>query len=249
MRMKNRSVRQNNIGHTVRKADFYGVGVGTGDPELLTLKAVRCIQSADIVCYLKTSTGQTLARDIAQAHLGIQDEFAITMPAMQIEREQINCAYDAAAKQIARYLQQGKSVAFLCEGDPFFFGSYIYLYQRLVKTFTCRTIAGISSIHASAALAGIPLVQQNDNLAVLSCRNSDQEILQALQQFASVVIMKVGKHRARLCALIRTAERVKESCYIERVGQVGERVQYNINELDTSVGEYFSLFLVTRSHQ
>jgi precorrin-2/cobalt-factor-2 C20-methyltransferase len=247
--MRNRSIQKNNALQTEQKATFYGVGVGTGDPELLTLKAVRIIESVDIVYYLKTATGHTLARDIAQQHLGHQQEFSIDMPAMQIERSQINKAYDSAAEQISVYLQNGKSVAFLCEGDPFFFGSYIYLYQRLQPQFDCHTVAGISSIHASAALAGIPLVQQNDNLVVLSSRNSDQEILQALQQFASVVIMKVGKHRARLCALIHTAQRVKDSCYIERVGQAGERVQYNINELDTSVGEYFSLFLVIKSHQ
>jgi precorrin-2/cobalt-factor-2 C20-methyltransferase len=232
----------------INQAYFYGVGVGTGDPELLTLKAVRCIESADIICYLKTSTGQTLARDIAQAHLGRQDEFAIVMPAMQIERKQINQAYDAAAKQIADYLQQGKTVVFLCEGDPFFFGSYIYLYQRLIKSFTCRTIAGISSIHASAALAGIPLVQQKDNLAVLSSRNTDQELLSTLKNFASVVIMKAGKHRARLCKLIQIAQRSEDACYIERAGQKGERIEYNIKTLSTASGDYFSLFLVTKNN-
>lgn len=232
----------------INQAYFYGVGVGTGDPELLTLKAVRCIESADIVCYLKTSTGQTLARDIAQAHLGTQNEFAIVMPPMQIERTQINQAYDTAAQQIADYLQQGQSVAFLCEGDPFFFGSYIYLYQRLVKSFTCRTIAGISSIHASAALAGIPLVQQNDDLAVLSSRHTDQVILSALENFASVVIMKAGKHRPRLCKLIQTAQRSEDACYIERAGQKGERIEYSIKTLSKASGDYFSLFLVTKNN-
>ena len=232
-----------------QSGDFYGIGVGTGDPELLTLKAVRYIRAADIVCYLRTATGHTLARDIAQAHLGTQQELAIDMPAMQIERQHINHAYDTAAQNIKKYLNAGKQVAFLCEGDPFFFGSYIYLYQRLQPYFNCHTVAGISSIHAAAALSGIPLVQQNDNLAVLSSRNSDEEIVQALQQFASVVIMKAGQHRARLCALLHQAKRGADSCYIQRVGQVGEWVEYNINDLPQDKGDYFSLFLVTQTQQ
>ena len=170
------------------------------------------------------------------------------MPAMRIERQHINQAYDSAAQQISGALSAGQSVAFLCEGDPFFFGSYIYLYQRLSARFRCHTVAGISSIHASAALAGIPLVQQEDSLAVLSSRNSDPEISQALQQFASVVIMKAGQHRARLYALIQAAQRVEESCYIQRVGQAGEYVEYNLENLSLTEGDYFSLFLVTQSY-
>ena len=226
---------------------FYGVGVGTGDPELLTLKAVRLIQSADIICYLKTESGQSLARDIASQWIDKQTELPIHMPPMSIQREQIKQAYDQAAIAIAKQLEHGKQVAFLCEGDPFFFGSYIYLYQRLSKNYHCQSIAGISSIHASSALAGIPLVQQNDSLAVLSSRNSDQELRYALENFASVVIMKAGKHRQRIIKLIQQSKREKDSCYIERAGQKHEKVEHNINNLTQENGDYFSLFLIVKN--
>ena len=227
-------------------ACFHGIGVGPGDPELLTLKAVRLIQSADIVCYLKTSTGQALARDIAQEWITTQQELPIIMPPMRIHREKINQAYDQAAKDISLQLDTGKTVIFLCEGDPFFFGSYIYLYQRLHKNYLCQVTSGISSIHTSSALTGIPLVQQNENLAVLTSRNTDEELLHALEQFSSVVIMKAGKHRVRLIKLIKTAKREKEACYIERAGQTGEMIEHDIAKLPLQVGDYFSLFLVSR---
>lgn len=224
---------------------FYGIGVGPGDPELMTLKAVRLIQSADIVCYLKTSTGKSLARDIAQAWITTQQELAIVMPPMRIERESINQAYDHAASEIAQQLTLGKNIVFLCEGDPFFFGSYIYLYQRLNKSHTCQTVSGISSIHASSALAGLPLVQQDENLAILSSRNTDDELLHALEHFPSVVIMKSGKHRSRLIKLISLAKRENDACYIERAGQANELVEHNISRLAQESGDYFSLFLIS----
>ncbi len=228
------------------KASFYGIGVGPGDPELLTLKAVRLIKAADVVCYLKTSTGKSLARDIASRWLTTQLELPIVMPEMRIDRKQVNQAYDIASQKISEMLDQAKTVAFLCEGDPFFFGSYIYLYQRLSKKYKCQTVSGISSIHASSTLAGLPLVQQDDNLAVLSSRNTDQELLDALKTFASVVIMKAGKHRPRLIHLIKAAQREKDSCYIERAGQTGEIIERNIACLSDTAGDYFSLFLVTK---
>lgn len=229
------------------KAYFHGIGVGPGDPELLTLKAVRLIGSADIVCYLKTSTGQALARDIAQQWITTQQELPIHMPPMRIERDKINQAYDHAAKEISVLLNQGKTIAFLCEGDPFFFGSYIYLYQRLYKNHTCQVTPGISSIHTSSALSGIPLVQQDENLAVLSSRNTDEEILLALQHFPSVVIMKAGKHRARLITLIKVAKREQQACYIERAGQADELIEHDITKLDQVTGDYFSLFLISQN--
>lgn len=225
-------------------ACFHGVGVGSGDPELLTIKAVRLIQSADIVCYLKTSTGKSLARDIAQEWLSTQQELAIVMPAMRINREKINIAYDQAARDISLHLDKQKRVVFLCEGDPFFYGSYIYLYQRLHKHYPCHITSGISSIHASSAIAGIPLVQQDESLAVLTSRNTDEELLHALRQFSSIVIMKAGKHRRRLIELIKAAKREKEACYIKRAGQAEEVIEYDITALSQSNGDYFSLFLV-----
>ena len=222
---------------------FYGVGVGTGDPEYLTLKAVRLIKQADVVVYLKSEKGVTLARDIAEKWLDKQQQMAIIMP-YKTDRTAANNAYDDGAKSIAKYLQQGLDVAFLCEGDPLFFGSYLYLHQRLSAQYHCEIIAGISSIHASAALAQIPLTQQNQSLAILTSRNTDEKISQALKHYSSVVIMKAGVDRPRLLRLIEASQRLEKTCYVQRAGQTGEKIVRDVSQL-TGKGDYFSLLIVS----
>ncbi len=221
---------------------FYGIGVGTGNPEYLTLKAVRLIQQADVIAYLKSETGTTIARDIATQWIVGQQQMAISMP-YKTDRKTANQAYDTAAQQISDYLQQGLKVAFLCEGDPLFFGSYIYLHQRLSPHYPCQIVPGISSINSTTALAQIPLVQQNENLAIVTSRNTDSEILSALNNYSSVVIMKAGSARPRLLKLIKQSKRLGKTCYIQRAGQKGEQILHDVSQL-TGTGDYFSLFIV-----
>ena len=220
---------------------FYGIGVGTGDPEYLTLKAVRLIQQADVIAYLKSDKGVSIAHNIASEWIKDQQPMAILMP-YKTERNAANKAYDTAAEQISDYLQQGKSVAFICEGDPLFFGSYIYLHQRLSPNYRCEIVPGISSINAASALAQIPLTQQNETLAIVTSRNTDEEILDALSNYSSVVIMKAGVARPRLLALIKQSGRLDKTCYIQRAGQEGEVVIRDVSQL-TGKGDYSSLLV------
>jgi precorrin-2/cobalt-factor-2 C20-methyltransferase len=221
---------------------FYGIGVGTGDPEYLTLKAVRLIQQADIIAYLKSEQGVSIARDIASEWISDQRQMSILMP-YKINRNAANKAYDLAAEKISDSLQQGLNIAFICEGDPLFFGSYIYLHQRISPKYRCQIVAGISSINTASALAQIPLTQQNETLAVVTSRNTDQEILSALENYSSVIIMKAGIARPRLLALIKQSKRLENSCYIQRAGQKGEEIIKDISQLEGK-GDYFSLLIV-----
>lgn len=222
---------------------FYGIGVGTGDPEYLTLKAVRLIKEADVIVYLQSESGTTLAKDIAATWIDQQQQIAVLMP-YKTDRTGANKAYDQAAIEIGGCLQQGKNVAFLCEGDPLFFGSYIYLHERLSPNYNCEIIPGISSIHASAALAKIPLTQQNERLAVVTSRNTDAEILAALTDYQSVVIMKAGVARERLLKLVEQANRLSDACYIQRAGQAGESIERDMSKL-VGKGDYFSLLVIS----
>ncbi|MCK5809649.1 MAG: precorrin-2 C(20)-methyltransferase [Cocleimonas sp.] len=222
---------------------FYGIGVGTGDPEYLTLKAVRLIQQADVIAYLKSDKGVSIALHIASEWIKKQQKMAILMP-YKTNRQAANKAYDTAAEKVSSYLQQGLNVAFICEGDPLFFGSYIYLHQRLSTNYHCEIVPGISSINATTALAQIPLIQQNETLAVVTSRNTDEEILDALSNYSSVVIMKAGVARPRLLALIKQSKRLNTTCYIQRAGQKGEVVIQDVSQL-TGKGDYFSLFVIS----
>jgi precorrin-2/cobalt-factor-2 C20-methyltransferase len=238
--------------NTQTTGTFYGVGVGPGDPELLTLKAHRLIQQADLVTYLSSESGNAMARAISSTSLDktsnpLQQEHAIVMP-MNENRDSINLVYDEAAKVIANHLEDGKNVVFLCLGDPFFFGSFAYLHDRLNDQYPVETIPGVTAINASVALTGRPIGLLAENSAVISGRRDDDDILQTLKQFDNIAIMKPGRRRPDLLRLIEQAGRTSDSCYIEYAGQPNQKIVYDISTLDATVtGPYFSLFLVSKS--
>ena len=230
---------------------FYGVGVGPGDPELMTMKAVRLVQACDLVTYLSSDNGNSMARNIAAMALADssnpnQQEAAIVMPMCE-SREVANSVYDEAASLIASHLDKGEQVVFLCQGDPFLFGSFAYLYDRLADNYQVEIVPGISSINASAALCGKPLGLLAENIAIISGRRANDDILQTLKQFDNVAIMKPGRRRAELLGLIEAANRVDDCCYIEYAGHENQRIVQDIRTLDTQPGPYFSLFLVNRA--
>ena len=229
---------------------FYGVGVGPGDPELMTMKAVRLVQQCDLVTYLSSDNGYSMARNIAATVLADsnnpgQREQAIVMP-MCDSREVANSVYDEAARLIANHLNKGEQVVFLCQGDPFLFGSFAYLYDRLADSYQVEIVPGISSINASAALCGKPLGLLAENIAIISGRRDNDDILQTLKQFDKVAIMKPGRRRAELLTLIEQANRVDDCCYIEYAGHKQQKIVQDIRTLDTQAGPYFSLFLINR---
>jgi len=230
---------------------LYGVGVGPGDPELMTMKAVRLVQECNLVTYLSSDNGNSMARNIAATVLAesnnpSQQETAIVMPMCE-SRELANSVYDEAAALIAGHLDKGERVVFLCQGDPFLFGSFSYLYDRLVDRYQVEIVPGVSSINASAALVGKPLGLLAENIAIISGRRSNDDILRTLQQFDNVAIMKPGRRRAELVGIIEQAHRVDDCCYIEYAGHEKQRIVNDIRTLDTLPGPYFSLFLVNRS--
>jgi len=231
------------------KGTFIGVGVGPGDPELLTLKAFRAIQAADVICYLENESGQSQALDIAvealknpikqQQHLGVRF-------AMSRERVAANLAYDKVITQIHAQLEQGKQVAFLCEGDPLFFGSFTYLLERLDNQYASQVIPGIPAFVAATAELQLPLTILKQSFAVITGRHSDEKIKAALLEHDAVVIMKAGIERPRLLALLKETERFDDANYLEYISRDNQKVITDLNQLEDKAGPYFSLFLITR---
>ena len=228
---------------------LWGIGVGTGDPELLTLKALRLIKAAPVVCYLINHEGHSQARHIAQLAFESgnpqQQEIPVTMP-MDFDRKAANQAYDQAAAAISEHLAAGRDVAFLCEGDPLFFGSFAYLLERLQDEYPCQIVPGISTIHTASAALVAPLTRLSDSLVVISGRHSDDYIRQVLQDFDSIVIMKVARQRQRLRQLLEECGRLDEARYMEYLGREQECIVHDLRELPDEGGVYFSVMLVTR---
>ena len=258
---------------THTKTEFVGVGLGPGDPELVTLKAIVAMQQADVVAYLTNDTGHSRALTIAQAAVARMSELVTTdesmlksaesvtwpmaaqtlplnMP-MRLDRTAANRVYDEAAQSIQHHMDCGKRVVFLCEGDPLFFGSFAYLLERLQQSVPCRVIPGITSIAAASSTLSLPLTRLTESLAVVSGRHDDVQIQAALTEYDSVAILKAGRHRPRLLTLLKKTGRLNEAVYLENMGMATQRVETDcLNLYQTQaaeLGPYFSLFIVTRS--
>lgn len=230
---------------------FIGVGVGPGDPELLTLKAFRLIKSAPVISYLCSRVGHSQALDIARLAVTERSDdnsnrIEIVMP-MSKDRRLANEAYDDGAERIRACLNQGSDVIFLCEGDPLFFGSFAYLLERLESEFSCAVVPGISSVNAASSALLQPLTMLTESFAVVSGRHTDEQILAALSHHASVVIIKAGVERSRIVNLLADADRTQDAAYLEYIGRDQQHIERDISKLPNESGPYFSLFVV--SHQ
>jgi len=233
----------------LQQGTLIGVGVGPGDPELLTLKALRLIKAASCISYLANDKGQSQAKNIAIEALQQvtieQQHIVIKMP-MSTDRRLANQTYDFGAKEIQKVLATGKDVVFLCEGDPLFFGSFAYILERLQNTVDCLVIPGISSVHAAAATLVQPLTIQKESFAVVSGRHTDDQLVHALRHHDTVVVMKAGRERERIVKLLHETERFQEGRYLEYIGRSNQKVVNDLNELETGAGSYFSLFVICR---
>lgn len=227
---------------------LYILGVGPGDPELLTLKALRLLQSSAVVAYPANQRGESQARQIvAQWLQPQQQELAICLPFTR-ERSASVSAYDRAAEQIAAKLEQGLTVALLCEGDPLLYGSAMYILERL-RSYPIHMVPGISSVLAAAAVCQQPLVRLEQDLQLLPASVGLEALIEALRSHHNLAILKpAGAWRATVLQALRRSGRVADACYIEAVSRTEQRIERDVSQLDAQQpGPYFALFLVTSS--
>ncbi len=224
---------------------LYGVGVGPGDPELLTLKALRLIRSAALIAYPAPDTGSSFARDIVEQYLpeGVP-EHAIRIP-MQSNRFPVKAIYDEAAATLAPVLEAGEDVVVLCEGDPFFYGSFMYLHARLANAFTCEVVPGVSSVMAGGALSARPLASLTESFAVVPAPLAETRLASLLAEHDNLVFLKVGRHLAKVRGVIDAAGLTENAVYMERIGTAQQRC-LALNELDADTAPYFSLIQVNK---
>lgn len=226
-------------GHSTGR--LIGVGVGPGDPELLTLKALRHIRAAPVVAYPAPDDGPSFARSIVADHLRGQTEIIITVP-MRAERFPAREVYERAAAEIAPHLDAGRDVVVLCEGDPFFYGSFMYLHERLAPRYPCEVVPGVSSVMAAGAASGRPLASRNDALTVLPGPSDDATVRRVLAATEACAIIKVGRHLPRLRDLVAEAGLLERAWYGERVTLASERLM-PLKAVEPPA-PYFSIILI-----
>lgn len=228
-----------------------GVGTGPGDPDLLTLKAVKAIGSADVVAYFAKRGNSSNARAIVAAHLRADHleealDYPVTteLPRHHPDyRAQIGGFYAEAADRLAAHLDAGRTVAVLSEGDPLFYGSYMHLHLRLAPRYPTEVIPGITAMSGCWSEAGLPLVQGDDILTILPGTLPQDDLTRRLRDTEGAVIMKLGRNLPKVRASLAETGRLDNAVYVERGTMAEGSVQRLAEKADDSA-PYFSLVLV-----
>jgi precorrin-2/cobalt-factor-2 C20-methyltransferase len=203
---------------------LYLVGVGPGDPELLTLKAARILGAAEVIAYPATGEASAFALDIAREHL---NPAAIRLPIaipMTVERDPAQLAYDAGAAAILGHLRKNRDVAYLCEGDPLFYGSAMYLLARVAGQAPVSVIPGVTSLTAAASAIARPLAARNETLKVLPAPLSNEILRAELTDAPAIAVIKVGRHFDRIRALLGETGHGESAIVVEHATTSKQRI-------------------------
>jgi precorrin-2/cobalt-factor-2 C20-methyltransferase len=221
-----------------------GIGVGPGDPELMTLKAVRYLRDAPVVAYVSANGRPSLARQIAAVHLpGGQLEINLALP-MQPLPELAQAAYNEGASRIGTELEHGRDVAVLCEGDPLLYGSFGHLLARLAG-YAVEIVPGVASFTAAAAAARQPLVARAESFVVVPATAPADVLRARLAQSEAAAILKLGRHVDKVREVLGELGLLERAIYVERASTERQRVMRLTDFLDDEA-PYFALVLLPR---
>lgn len=235
----------------VKIGKLYGIGVGPGDPELLTLKAVRVLKSADVLAIPKSKEeSDSIALSIVRGAVDLSKKETIElMFPMTKDKEVLIKAREEAAAALAERLLAGKDVACITIGDPMFYSTFSYLIPLLregVPDVEIEIVPGISSVMASAAVTVMPLTEADERLAVIPATYESDRIRHILQTFDTVVLMKVNRVFDKVLSLLEELGLKGNAVFIERCGGENQRVVRDLDSLKGERPDYLSMIIVKR---
>lgn len=227
---------------------LYGVGLGPGDPSLMTLRAVEVIAEADVIAYHSARHGRSIARSIAVKHLRsdhVEEPLVYPVTTETTDhpggyRGAMEEFYAAAAARLAAHLDAGRTVAVLAEGDPLFYGSYMHMHKRLADRYATEVVPGVTSVSAAAARLGTPLAEGEEVLTILPGTLPEEELTARLAATDTAVVMKLGRTFPKVRRALVGSGRLNEAQYVERATMSGERTAELASVQPESV-PYFSV--------
>ena len=227
------------------------VGLGPGDPELITVKALRALERAGAVAYFAKAGNQSHAHAIAAAHLRPDVPKLPLLYPVTIEldhkgepyRRAICDFFDQSAAAVAHELDRGITVAVICEGDPLFYGSYMHLHERLAPRYRTEVIAGVTGMSGCWSSVGTPIAQGDDVFTVLPGTLAEEELARRIGDTDAAVIMKVGRNLPKVRRALARAGRLERALYVERGTMNGAKTMRLADKRD-DVAPYFAIVLV-----
>ncbi|WP_188611903.1 precorrin-2 C(20)-methyltransferase [Chelatococcus reniformis] len=234
-----------------RPGRLIGVGVGPGDPELMTLKAVRAVGEADVVAHFAKAGRGGNARAIVTPHLRpgtrllpllypVTTELHRHSPAY---RAAIAAFFDGAAEAVAAELDAGLTVAVLSEGDPFFYGSYMHLHVRLAPRYAVEVIPGVTGMSGCWSGAGAPIAQGDDVLSVVPGTLDEAELARRFRESDAAVVMKLGRNLPKVRRALAAAGRLEGAIYVER-GTMPNAACRRLTDKPDDTAPYFAVVLI-----
>jgi precorrin-2/cobalt-factor-2 C20-methyltransferase len=228
-----------------------GVGVGPGDPELITLKAIRALGAADVIAHFAKAGNSSHARTIAAQHLRPEHiELPLLYPVTTElpkcssgYRDALRAFYDEAAAAIAVHLDAGRVVAVICEGDPLFYGSYMHLHTRLAPRFPVEIVAGVTGMSGCWSAVGTPIAQGDDVFSVLPATLPEDELARRLSDADAAVVMKVGRHLPKVRRALTASGQLGRAVYVER-GTMADAKTIPLADKPDDHAPYFAIVLV-----
>ncbi|OPF80626.1 precorrin-3B C(17)-methyltransferase [Streptomyces antioxidans] len=229
-------------------ARLYGVGLGPGDPSLMTVRAVEVIAAADVIAYHSARHGRSIARSIAERHLRpdhIEERLVYPVTTETTDhpggyRGAMEEFYADAAARLAAHLDAGRTVAVLAEGDPLFYGSYMHMHKRLADRYPTEVVPGVTSVSAAAARLGTPLVEGEEVLTVLPGTLPEEELTARLATADAAAVMKLGRTFPTVRRALERSGRLADARYVERATMNAERTA-PLAEVDPESVPYFSM--------
>jgi len=235
----------------VTSGRLYGVGLGPGDPDLITIKSLKAIQAAPVVAWFAKRGRRGHARTIAEGLLlaGVTELPLVYPVTVEVPfdspdyKRQLAGFYVEASESIAAHLRAGRDVALLCEGDPLFYGSFMHIYVRLREAYPVTICPGVTGMSGCWTAAGAPMTWGDDVLSVLPGTLARQELLRRVADADALVIMKLGRNFAKVRSVLSEAGLLERAIYVER-GSMASEVVTPLKDKHDDAAPYFSIIIV-----
>ncbi len=239
----------------MNNATLYGVGVGPGAPDLLTLRAVETLKRADVLALPRSSDyGASMAWRIIQPVVGKrsdQERLFLTFP-MSKEPARLRQAWDLAFSKIGERLESGKSVAFATEGDPSLYSTFGYLLREAPRRWPgirVEVIPGVSSIAAVPAVLRTPLADGLERIAIIPANYGVDDLVAVLNAFDTTILMKIGSEMPKVVAALERAELLDKAAYVAKATMPEQKVATDLREVRTERGDCFAMVVVARKER
>ncbi len=228
---------------------LYGIGVGPGDPELISLKGHRILKSSPVIAYpARSPEEEPFALNIVSQYLDQrQQELLRLIFPMKKDPEYLKPFWEEATRQVHARLREGKDVVFITEGDPFLYSTFIYLYKEMKNSYPeieVEIVPGINSFSAASAKALLPLVETDDKMAIVPAGYGTEVIHAALRDNDTVILMKVKPVLDEVIDLLKETNLLGHAVFVSKAGTVEERIVTDVESLKGQKVEYLSLMII-----